>query len=252
MTGDYRVKALANEEIRAFAKKAREFFGVTDVDYVDVLSCLKRPTIWTARGLRVLNFQVRPDSEFADDYGSTSYGKGIVTIAIRQSVYDEAFVGVGRARNTVAHEVGHAVMHEGPKMSRRIDGNITPKWIQPFESAEHQAKVFAPAFLINDVIARALANAEEISVRFSISLESGKIYFEQLMERRNRQESAERVRQMAEEFRARTAPVQPKVQYLQALCSNCGNATIFPIGIKFMCDTCKTVSDRFPDGDAGE
>ena len=98
MTSDYRVKALANEGIRAFAKKAREFFGVTDVDYVDVLSCLKRPTIWTSRGLRVLNFQVRPDSEFADDYGSTSYGKGIVTIAIRQSVYDEAFLGVGRAR----------------------------------------------------------------------------------------------------------------------------------------------------------
>ena len=133
----------------------------------------------------------------------------------------------------VAHEIGHAVMHEGPKMSRRIDGNITPKWIQPFESAEHQAKVFAPAFLINDATAPALVNAEEISVRFGISLESAKIYFEQLIERRNRQKSAERVRQMAAEFRARTEPIRPKVHYIQGLCSNFGNATIFPIGIKF-------------------
>jgi len=38
-------------------------------------------------------------------------------------------------------------------LPRRTVGNVTPKWIPAFQSAEHQAKVFAPALLVNDAIA---------------------------------------------------------------------------------------------------
>ncbi len=250
MTDDYRVKPLSNSEIRELAKKARRFFGVADNHYVDVLTCLRSPSIWTVRGAQRLNFQVRRDSEMGKDDGSTSYGKGVITIAIKQSVHDEAFLGVGRARNTLAHELGHGVMHDRVLMARRTVGNVTPKWVKPFESAEHQAKVFAPAFLIDDAVAETLSSAEEISVKFGVSLESAKIYHEQLTELRNKEKSREKILRMAEEFRALSAPPLFKIRYMNELCPSCGRQTVFPVGHKFMCQTCDNVFDRFQDGDS--
>src|ERR1700730_10726593 len=163
MTDDYRVKSLSNQKIRQFARKLRAYYGVADHVHVDVLDCLKRGTIWTVRGPRRLNFLVRPDDEMGRSDGSTISSKDAVTIAVKESVRADGFMGVGRARNTLAHELGHGVMHEGAQMHRRSDGNVAPIWLQPYESAEHQARVFAPAFLINDAMANTLASAEEIS-----------------------------------------------------------------------------------------
>ena len=249
MSDDYRVRSLSNADVRAIAKKARDFFGMSDVECVDVLACLKRPHVWTVAGKRRLNFLVRPDVEMGTDDGATSYAKGIVTIAIKQSVHDEALVSVGRPRNTLAHELGHAVMHNGVQMSRRSLGNVTPRWIRPFESAEHQAKVFAPAFLINDKIADGLSSAEEISIRFGISLESAAIHLEEMFATRNREKSVANVRRMADEFLALTAAPLVKKHYISELCTCCSSRTLFPVGTKFMCETCHTVFDRFQDGD---
>lgn len=68
----------------------------------------------------------------------------------------------------------------GAVMARRSAGNVTPKWISAYKSAEHHARVFAPAFLINEAIARSLNSVDEISVRFGISRPSAEIYFEQI------------------------------------------------------------------------
>jgi Zn-dependent peptidase ImmA (M78 family) len=182
----------------------------------------------------------------------TTYAAGIVTIAVKQSVRDKAAMGDGRARQTLAHEIGHGVMHDGAPMLRRTgaSGVITPKWLPPYRSAEHQAKVFAPAFLIDDDIAATQSSAEQISIEFGISFESASIYFKQLEETRNHAASAARVSRMAEEFRARTHVPQPAMKYIDAPCTACGHATVFPIGIKFMCQNCGDVSDRFQDGDS--
>jgi hypothetical protein len=256
MSDDYRVKARSDQEVRQFAKKSRVYFGVADCKRLDVLDCLKREYIWTVRGQRRLNFQVRPDNEMGDADGSTTYGKGIVSIAVKESVRDAALVGDGRSRNTLAHELGHAVLHDGPPLFRRLGGTMTPKYLRSYESAEHQAKVFAPAFLINDAIACTLDSAEAISVELGISLESAKIYFDSLAEQRDRARHAERVlrsaRQLAADFRASTGPGFLEMKYLSARCVICSHRTVFPIGIKFMCHNCKTVFDRFQDGDPGD
>lgn len=249
MSDDYRVKSRLNSEVRHLAKKARSFFGVADARRVDVVLCLKRPTIWTLRGEKRLNFQVRPDAEMGLDDASTSYGNGVVTVSVKQSVGDKAIVGDGRARQTHSHELGHAVMHDGVKMARRALGNKTPNWIRPFESAEHQAKVFAPAFLINDAIAQDLSSADDISIEFGISLESAKIYFDEMTVERDRQKNAQRMLRIAAEFRASTASGSQKIPYIDEICTNCGNKTLIPMGIKFMCHSCNYVSDRFQDGD---
>jgi hypothetical protein len=245
MPHDYRVTRRSNSEVRQLAKKARLAFGIADARRVDILACVKSPTVWTVRGTQRLNFQVRPDAEMGPDDASTSYGKGIVTIAVKQSVYDAALVGEGRARNTLAHELGHAVMHDGPPMARRAEGNITPKWIKAFESAEHQAKVFAAAFLINDEIASRLSTAEEISIELGVSLESATIYLKELVEPRERERIGEQILRLARDLRA-------EPQFLKELCTNCHRPTVLPLGSKFMCKTCNAVFDRFQDGDSIE
>jgi hypothetical protein len=148
-----------------------------------------------------------------------------VTIAVKESVRDAASFGVGRARNTLAHELGHAVMHEGAPMHRRSDGNTKLNWLQPFESAEHQAKVFAPAFLVDDVVARTLDSADEISVSFGISLESANIYFKELTDERERARNAERVLRLAQElatdFSESLKPSASAVRYIEDICTSC-------------------------------
>jgi hypothetical protein len=253
MTDDYRVKSRSDQEVRQLAKKLRGYFGVADCSRVDVLSCLKSGTIWTVRGIQRLNFQARPDNEMGRSDGSTTFARGVVTISVKQSIRESALMGDGRSRNTLAHELGHGVMHHGPEMFRRMNGNVTPKFLKPYESAEHQAKVFAPAFLINEQLAATLGSAEEISVQIGISLESARIYYKALTEDRERAKNAERVRrlanQLAADFRASNASNTSKIRYLQDICTVCRQPKVFPIGIKFMCDNCGTVFDRFQDGD---
>lgn len=219
-----------------------------------MLACLASKSIWTVNGKQRLNFQVRPDVEMGTADGMTSHGKDVVTIAIKQSVRDAAFMGDGRARNTLAHELGHAVMHNGIEMPRRALGNITPKWLKskPFESAEHQVRVFAPAFLINDLIAETLRTADDISIEFGISSESANIYFEELTALRGRDVVAEKIRSIAEEFRESVKPVASKLHFINDACTVCGRQTVFPVGAKFMCQTCDNVTDRFQDGDRGD
>jgi hypothetical protein len=250
MTDDYRAKSRSDQEVRRVAKKLRIYFGVADCRYVDILDCLQRKTILTVKGERQLKFEICPDDEMGGDYGRTSYGKDIVAIAVRQSVRNDALIGIGRARNTLAHELGHGVMHDGVPMARRTIGNVTPMWLRPFESAEHQAKVFAPAFLINDSIAQTLGDAEEIAIEIGISLESAKIYYDELIESHERSKNAERMLRLANEFRASMTSPASTIRYLEELWPVCGRQTVIPIGVKFMCHTCGDVRDRFPDGDS--
>jgi Zn-dependent peptidase ImmA (M78 family) len=227
------------------------YFGIARERRVDVLACLASKSIWTVNGKKRLNFQVRPDVEMGTADGMTSHDKDVVRIAVKQSVHDNAFVGDGRARNTLAHELGHAVLHNGKEMLRRAPGNEMAMLLKPFESAEHQAKVFAPAFLINDLIAETLSSADDISIEFGISLESATIHFEELTALRGRDVVAEKIRDIAEEFRESVKPVTSKLHFINDVCTACGRQTVFPVGAKFMCQTCDNVSDRFQDGDSG-
>lgn len=158
-------------------------------------------------------------------------------------------MGVGRSRNTFAHELGHAVLHEGAPKARRVGGNVTPKFIRPYQSAEHQAKVFAPAFLINDSHARTLGTAAEIAIECGVSLESATIYFESNSSSK-RAQLGRRIEKFARKYRESTMPPKQQIHFMCDPCNVCGNQTVFPIGIKFMCQTCDTVFDRFQDGDS--
>jgi Zn-dependent peptidase ImmA (M78 family) len=153
---------------------------------------------------------------------------------------------------TLSHELGHAVMHEGSPKHRGVDASGTTHLsrLAPSESAEHQAKVFAAAFLIHDEMAESLPSPEEISVEFGVSLEAAKICFSEIRKKVDRRESGKRVRQIAEAFRnSSPPPFGQGPKYVDGLCERCKKPRLIPLGSKYYCTECKTTSDRFQDGD---
>ncbi len=251
MPHDFRAKLLSDEQVCRYAKQARDTFGQADVSRIDVVACLKAKSISTVKGVKPLRLSVVPDAEMGDDDGKTTVTSEEVFIQIKQSVYENAKYGDGRARHTCAHEIGHGVMHENSEMLRVATGNTKHGWLRAYESGEHQAGVFATAFLVNDEIAEKALRASEISIQSGISMESAKIYFSNLEKRRNRVQTAERIQRLRDEYMNERRDPTHSLHYLDEPCTVCGSRTVFPVGSKYMCQECDTVSDRYQDGDPG-
>jgi len=254
---DYVVEPRRDSEIRENGKRLRKFLGLMDVDLIDVLILEKVSQIWTEKGVKPFRLEVVSDEELPDDSGLTTYDGSKILVRIPRRIRHDAYMGHGYARYTIPHELGHATQHLdklmlGASMPRRRIGNVTPDWIPKFKSAEHQAMVFAAAFLINDDTARDMASPDEIAVRFGLSLRAAQIYFEQMMVEIERPASSLRIRKMAAEFKVAVtakSSSESKVSYLNDPCASCGQQKLFPVGHKFMCQACDTVHDRFQDGD---
>ncbi|TLG74096.1 ImmA/IrrE family metallo-endopeptidase [Methylocystis sp. B8] len=251
MPHDFRAKPLSDEQVCRYAKQARDAFGQSAASRIDIIECLKSKSIWTIRGVKPLRFSVVPDAEMGDDDGKTTVTSEEVSIQIKHSVFEDAKYGVGRARHTCAHEIAHGVMHESSEMLRVATGNTKHFWLKPYESGEHQAGVFATAFLINDEIAEKAVSASDISVQAGISMESAKIYFSNLEKRRNRARTAEKIQLLRDEYMNERRDLSHSLHYLDEPCTVCGSRTVFPVGSKYMCQECDTVSDRYQDGDPG-
>ena len=124
------------------------------------------------------------DAEMAKDNGKTEFTPNSVIVPVKHSVDQSARWGDGRSRMTLAHELAHGVLHYGDPLfrSRRV-GRASISRLRPEDSAEHQAKVFASAFLIDDAVVEELVLPEEVSVEFCVSYEAAKICFERVHRR---------------------------------------------------------------------
>lgn len=94
--------------------------------------------------------------------------------------YDDLAEGMPRARFTVAHEIGHVVLHARYLQHRLMDGGQLLKLnrgdIAPFRDPECQANAFAAAFLMpTDLVDRLIqdgADAFFLADTFNVSWES--------------------------------------------------------------------------------
>ncbi len=270
MSDDYKVNPRSDKDVRDIARRMKMFFGVQNsmrpVNIVRILEEAK--SVQTQFGRKQLVYKpVADDSpELEGDDARTIFEPGTITILTKQSVHNRARMGVGRDRMTLAHELGHAVMHPGAPKSRvaGATGATSLSRTNAFESAEHQAKVFASAFLIHDEIAQNLS-AEEIATEFLVSPTAADICRKRLDELAERLASIERVRELNERVQkslAQQSPpplVAPKPTPLTVsvqapnetgmMCASCGHPTRVAVGTKFWCPNCPSVRDQFPDGD---
>ena len=250
MSDDYRVPRRSNKEIRAEAFGAKRFYDTDKRRPINIIRCLRSGRILTRRGRRTLDYKIVDDELMGDRDGKTEFTADAVAISVKRSVDQKAFWGDGRARMTLAHELGHGVMHYGVTMFRSSGavGATDLSRASASESAEHQAKVFASAFLIDDEVAATLSSPEEISTEFLVSLEAAEICFERLTEEAERARSVERVQRSNEDFQNKMLEAigrdrKHALQYTGDICAICGNATLLPMGIKLLCRTCGDVSD---------
>jgi IrrE N-terminal-like domain len=250
MSDDYRVPKRSNKEIRTEALGLKKFYETEKRRPVNVIRCLQSGRILTRRGRRKLVYNVVDDELMGDRDGKTEFTTEEVIITVKRSVHQKALWGDGRSRMTLAHELGHGAMHYGATMSRHSGAVGTTDLSQrsSSESAEHQAKVFASAFLIDDSVAATLSSPEEISTEFLVSLEAAEICFERLAEEAERARSAERVRMSHEDFRDAMRDALGRLtkldfRYTGDFCAKCGNATLIPMDTKLLCHICGDVSD---------
>lgn len=250
---DRRVKRRSNIECRDIAAQTKAYYGNDRRWPLDIRKILRSGKIPTLYGERVLIYEVVDDQMLGDKDATTELVNGAVKITAKRSVDQKTSWGDGRARMTLAHELGHGVMHatEGAIDNRitGIGGTTELSKTRASESAEHQAKVFASAFLIDFERALELESPEEISMEFLISSEAAEICFERVQAQIERTAAAARVKTLNDEFQRSMRPHPKKPSYLEIPCVACKEATLIPLGIKVLCDSCGYVGDHPQSGD---
>lgn len=153
------------DRITQFIRQANPQF-INEVGAIDIMALLEH---------RHQNFSVVPDSELKGVLGLTlPSGK----IRLRESVYEGAYDGNGRDRFTVAHEIGHGIMHRNYIGLARPADSTTKTYCK----SEWQANEFAGRLLLPDIYLEKHKHKPfyEIAEMYGVSLECVQIRFNKI------------------------------------------------------------------------
>ncbi|MEQ9248878.1 MAG: ImmA/IrrE family metallo-endopeptidase, partial [Nitratireductor sp.] len=106
------------------------------------------------------------------------------TLTAKEAVLDAAFGGNGRARFTLAHELGHYFLGHTGRRRRNPDKEVYAGAKE--RNQESEADLFASFFLVPTDLAMNAKNSEEISNRFQVSLKAAEIAFERIQAAKRR------------------------------------------------------------------
>lgn len=136
----YVVAPVSRQDIRSMAAAVRAL-GKCPTGYFDIMGFLefKMPEISPQFQLEILS-----TAELGDQLGLTH--PDAFTIKLREDIYDNARDGDGFSRMTVAHELGHFVMHSESKLgfARKLADDSTKAYM----NSEWQANCFAGELLM--------------------------------------------------------------------------------------------------------
>jgi len=112
------------------------------------------------------------------------------TIILSSETYEGLHDGDGRARFTVAHELGHVIVHapylcQSTSCKQYSTGvRLNRSSLAPYEDPEVQANVFAARFLMPTnqvkIMLKAGANEYEIAATFGVSVEAARYRIQKL------------------------------------------------------------------------
>lgn len=146
MNTAYKAAPTSRKAIADYARTIRRNMGLEQTFYFPVMEFLEvvLQEVFPDMTLEIVAPEDMPFKE-----GETIPGQN--KIRIREDVYNAACDGNGRARFTVAHEIGHFLLHTPDAISLcRMEEGMK---LKPFEDPEWQANTFAsellaPAYLI--------------------------------------------------------------------------------------------------------
>ena len=164
MKTSYKVKPLSRDNIRKIAKKIRAICGIEDRQQFPVIEFLE--FILEKFGYI---YDICPKSELQSEYAKTIPAQKVVKI--REDVYERAIQGRPRDIFTIAHEIGHALLHDNLQeiALARNDENI-----KAFEKPEWQANTFAGELIAPSDTLEGL-DVEEIADLYKCSLQVAEI-----------------------------------------------------------------------------
>lgn len=174
--------AVPPRSTKSIARAAEQFLKRCAPDYLDSGRPLDVAHL-VDYGLQERRIMVYPVSanDLPDSEAETRAGEGgWLEIWMREEFYDALFeinVNTNRARSTLAHEIGHAVMHDADVRTGRHRPHVlalrrTPRsQLKPFEDSEWQAHTFAGALLMpRPALGKAdLGNVPALADQFMVS-----------------------------------------------------------------------------------
>lgn len=138
---EFLVPPASKNAIRQLAYSIRKQLGLINEAYFPVLEFIEYvlPEIDSR-----FNYEIVPDTAIGLD--AANYNPSENTMRIRQSVYEGACEGNGRDRFTIAHEIGHYLMHRDVNLALSRLENHTQ--VPAYQNSEWQANTFASALLM--------------------------------------------------------------------------------------------------------
>lgn len=155
------VSPKSEEEIKGYAASIRKFFSMNQLKSFDIVRFIELILTQVYRGFR---FEVVEDYELPDREAEMSPSD--FCIRVRQSVYKKACELDGHARFTLAHELGHFILHrdQGLAFGRPAMNGSIPA----YKNSEWQADTFARHLLVPEDMAKGM-NSLEIAAVFDVS-----------------------------------------------------------------------------------
>lgn len=111
-------------------------------------------------------FLVEDINEMGSDHGRTYPDQKV--ISVRLDVYEGACAGRGRDRMTLAHELGHFLMHRQLPFNRRVDSKTIPS----YRSSEWQANCFGGELLMTASHVHLCKDPQEATELFGVSYQA--------------------------------------------------------------------------------
>lgn len=162
MAGLY-VKPLTLKNIRTICSNLRTLLDIPVDEPIDIVRLLEHK----AHSLGI-EFEVTSESELGRRHGESVLGQNI--IRIREDVYNRACEGYGRDRLTIAHELGHILLHQKEDIVlTRSEGTIPP-----YMDPEWQANAFAGELLAPFQYIKHM-DILDISTQYGVSIEAASV-----------------------------------------------------------------------------
>lgn len=170
MREDFPVDALSDSIIRAKAEELRFQLNKTDVPAPNIFQMLQQAKTISPE-LAGLEIVVLPDREMGNREAFAVFLKKPPRIFLSARFEQAARNNDPYARELLAHEVGHIVLHKGQEKFRIAGGN-RDAGLSPEISAEHQANVFAYTLLMPDHLVASAKTAFELARVCGVEIET--------------------------------------------------------------------------------
>lgn len=162
----YKATPVSTEHIIEITQSLRKILGYNQNDRIDIIAVLEyaMPQLYKS-----FNYVISADSDMkVNAHAYTNMDKH--EIVIREDVYERARMGKGRDRFTIAHEIGHYILHSNTNSLTRVYANET---IKAYENLEWQANAFAGELLCPSNTLRGM-EINEIAQYYGVSIEAAK------------------------------------------------------------------------------